>query len=66
MAGVIRMLFLPCCPPYEIVGESPFALSLLDSSISTNYEPEGSSIDSEDYGSMPQTNAVEAMVETIL
>ncbi len=67
VAGVIRVLSPPCRPLYEIVGESPFAFSLIDSSLSTSYKPEGSSVDGNNDGSMPQTqNVVEEMAEAIL
>ncbi len=67
VAGVIRVLSSPRRPPYKIVGESPFAFSLVDSSLSTSYKPKGSSIDEgNDEGSMPQMHAVEEMAETIL
>ena len=67
VAGVIRVLSPPRRPPYEIVGESPFAISLVESSLSTSYDPKGSSVDEgNDDGSTPQMCAVEETAKAIL
>jgi hypothetical protein len=67
VAGVIRVLSPPCHLPYKIVGESPFSSSLVDSSLSTSYEPKGSSVDDgNNDDSTSQMQTVEEKAEIIL
>ena len=61
--------YIPSCrPPYEIIGESPFGLSLVDSSISANPEHESSVNGDDNKDDTPTTTscAAEETTETIL
>ena len=65
----IRVLSPSRRPPYEIIGESPFAHSLVDSSISANHETSVNDEDDDDEDDTLQTTsyaAAEETTETIL
>jgi hypothetical protein len=69
MVEVIRVLSPSRCPPYKIIGELPFAHSLVDSSISANHETSINDEDDDDEDDTLQTTsyaAAEETTETIL